>query len=126
MRYFLTLAALLISTVALSQETVGLEQIGESILNLIRDFKTLGTLGVISAVITIIIQFFKSNLCGNWWGDKSSYVKRFVIVLLGQVVAIIGMVMTGSSWLAAVIAGLISSGGAVVIYEALKPLLKKK
>lgn len=123
---------ILMSCLSFAQEVVpivpeaGTDDIITALLNLIKNWKALGTLGAISGVIVIITMLMNSHLTDKWFSKQGPYVKRLLITVLGQVVSVITLVKGGMNWQAAMISGLIASGGAVAIYEALKPLLAKK
>lgn len=104
----------------------GLEEIGNAIIEIVKNWESLGTLGIMIAIINVLIMLLKSKYCKGWFDEQSQLVKRALIVILGQVVAILAMVLSGSSWIPAILAGLVSSGGAIAIYEVVKPFFKKQ
>ena len=125
----LTLAlTFLYSAIALAQEVVqpGLDELGGSLIELAKNWKTLGTLGILIAILNLLIMLLKSKYCKGWFGKQSALIKRTLIVILGQAVAILALVSGGASWVAAILAGLVTSGGAITVYEVLKPLFNKK
>ena len=79
-----------------------------------------------AAIINIIVLILKSNWCHGWFGKRSALVKRILIIVLGQVFAILTAIIGGTSWTDAIISGLISSGGAMAIWEVIKPIFVKK
>lgn len=101
-------------------------EVSKELLNLLLNFKTLGPLGIGASVIVILTQLLKGDFFGNIFKGLNSNVKRLIITVLGQVYGLIFMVQSGSSWGNAAIIGLLSSGGAVAIWEAIKPLVEKK
>jgi len=83
----------------------------------------LGTLGILIAALLILIEVMKSKISKGWFGSKGRWIRRGVVIIGGQILGIATMVSTTEmGWLSAVIAGLITSGGAVAIYElVIKP-----
>ena len=114
-------------TLLFAEEAVpGIDQIGDALIALVKEWKVLGTLGIMIATLNILVMVLKSGFCKGWFGARSPLVKRFLIVLFGQALGVLMMVASGVSWLAAIVSGLVTSGGAVLVYESLKPLFKKK
>ncbi len=114
-----------------SQESapdVTIPQIFESIAALIKDWKNLQAVGVVSAIMMIVVQILK-YLIKEFLNDPGKEVManwaRVLITLLGVVVAILSKVMTGVPWIDACIFALITSGGAISLYQVLKPVLFK-
>jgi hypothetical protein len=100
--------------------------LGDLILNLIKNWKSLGVLGIASSSIVILITFLRSPLMGDWFGEQTAIIKRLVIVVLGQILSVLVMMIDGSVWYIAIIQGLFISGGAMLIWESIKPFIKKK
>lgn len=98
----------------------------DSFIDLFKNGKALGVMGCISLAITIIIKILKLDFIGNLFGKLNPYIQRLLIVILGQASGILVSIISGISWWQAIITGLISSAGAVAIYEAAKPFFKKK
>ena len=103
-----------------------MEQPINAIVDLVTNWKAMGTLGIISAIIAIIIQLLKTKLVGNFFEKKSPLIKRAVLAILGVISGIVLMVLGGMAWMPALMTGLVTSGGGMVIYEVLKPFFKKK
>ena len=94
-----------------------------TLLNLVVNFKTLGVLGIASAVTVLVAQGIKKFVPEY----NNSAVAKGVVVLMGVVWAIIGKVMTGVGAVEASALVLFTMGGASVIYDyILKPLLAPK
>lgn len=93
---------------------------------LVTNWKLLGTWGISSTILVIVIAILKGPWSKDWFGSKSSLRKRLIIIVLGQILGIIHAVMGGAIWYMAIITGLIVSGGAIAIYESVKPLFSKK
>ena len=96
----------------------------KSLLDLLMNYKTLSPLAIGSAIIVISVQILKSNLFDQFF--KGFKYKRALITVLGQIYSVVFMVINGQSLMNAVISGLFISGGAVAIYEAIKPFIEKK
>ena len=95
------------------------------ISHLARNWKSLGKLGILSFILMIIIAFLKTPLgLGIFYkiGDKW---RMLLIVCLGQVAGIILMVTGGIGWGASIIAGLLTSGGALAIWQVIKVCVRK-
>lgn len=96
----------------------------KAIVELVTNWKTMSPVAIGSMIILILVQILKSSLFGQFF--KHLEWKRLLITILGVIYGILYLVSTGTSWLSAAVIGLISAGGAVAIYEAVKPLLEKK
>ena len=103
---------------------IEMDVVTKSLKHLVSEKKSV--LSVSIAVLMLLLQLIKSKLVKGWFGSRSRLVRRSSVIVLGQVLAIFSMVSMGQSWLTSIIAGLITSGGAVAIYElAIKPWMKK-
>lgn len=100
-----------------AEEIPSLDQMINSLIELIKNIKTMPGVAIASAIISIIVMFLKSNYCGNWFGNRSAIVKRLIIVVLGQASAIILMIMDGATFVNSIYLGLVASGGAILIFE---------
>jgi type IV secretory pathway VirB2 component (pilin) len=83
------------------------------LLALIQNWGAWGPLAIGSAVIAIAVQALK-----KFAGDFS--YKRLVITVLGVVYGVVVALAQGSGVVSALVMALITSGGAVAIYEAFK------
>lgn len=103
-----------------------LSNIFDAIVELVVNWKVLGSFGIASAILSILIMCLKADFTDFLfkWSTKGHYVKILIIVILGQGAGIIAAISTGMKWQTAVFSGLITSGGAMVIYNAAKPLFK--
>lgn len=95
---------------------------------LMKNWKLWGIFGSLSVLLMLAMQLVKvSPILGGWLEKKGAWVKQSVLVILGQLAALCGVLyMGGGHNIGAALVGLISSGGAVALYEALKPFWKKK
>ena len=125
------LGSIFYSVVALSQDIgsevhVQIKDVFEAISLLIKNSKGLSGIGIASAIVVILIQLLKTEMLGNLMNKLPPFWKRILIVLLGQISGILIGVNSGMGWVNSIIAGLLTSGGAIAIYECLKPLFVKK
>lgn len=95
-----------------------------TLVKLITDWKAMSPIATGAMVILLLVQLLKTSLLGQFF--PSIEWKRFFITFLGIAYGVVYLVSTGTPWVTAAVVGLLSSGGAVAIYEALKPLLGKK
>lgn len=142
MKLFLFLSMLFMSMMTFAQEVVEavkavvpvpeipvevtLSNLAELIMYLVKNWSALGTLGIASTILVIIVSVLKGPWCKGWFGKRSPAIKRFIIICLGQIIGVIVSIISGDVWYTAIIQGILVSGGGVLIFEALKPLLKKK
>lgn len=91
----------------------------QMLLALVMSWKTMGPLAGGAAGIAIVVQVLKNSV-----GDTFKY-KRLAVVALGVVYGVVLAVSKGMGVVEALITALFVSGGAVAIYEALKPALQK-
>lgn len=124
--FFTLLCLMLICPLFASETQDPIITIFNSLVELIRNPKGLGVLGCISLSITIIISITKLDFMGNLFQKLNPYIQRALVVVLGQISGILIAVIGGVVWYEAIIAGLLSSGGAIAIYEVIKPFFKKK
>lgn len=107
-------------------EVPTLSAIADLVMYMIKNWKALGTLGAVSAILSLLIGILRGPWLDGWFAKLGQGWKRAIILILGQVLGIIIMLVEGSVWYVAIIQGLFTSGGAILIYETLKPLLGKK
>jgi hypothetical protein len=106
--------------------TVPLDDVANAAFNLAKDHASLGKLGLAMALINLIAMLLKTDAVGGWFSKAHPLVKRAVLLGLGQVAGILLAVEGGAGVTAAIFGGLITSGGAVALFEAVKPLLPAK
>lgn len=90
----------------------------QSILELVLNWKTLTPFAIGAAIIVIAVQVLKHYV------PEFEY-KRLAVTVLGIAYGTILALQQGLSIGAALVASLLTSGGAVALYEALKPAIKK-
>lgn len=98
---------------------------GKIFLDLVKNWKDLGGLGIGSSFVLLSVWFLKTEMAGEFFKKLKPGIKRLLILVLGQVYSLLFMLKSGVPLMEALMLGLVSSGGAVGIYEALKPLFKK-
>jgi len=121
---FLFLIMMVTSFALLAQVAVPDAEVSKELLNLFMNFKTLGPVGIGMSVVVVLTQLSKTEIFGKIF--KKMEYKRLFVTVIGQIYGMLFMVQSGSSWLNAAFIGLLSSGGAVAIWEAVKPLVEKK
>jgi len=126
----LALVAVLTSAVAFAQATVGPAEtpdLGALILNLVTNYKTLGPIGIAMVSVNIVVAALKSDILGSVFKGFDPLLKGLIITALGQVAAILAYYINtpGASVVGSIVFGLVTSGGAVAIYEAYN-LFKKQ
>jgi len=89
-----------------------LEQLGQLVIG----WSALGAIAKASAFVLITVQVMK---------QASFKYKRIAVIVMSIVYGVLQLVIGGESPVAASMAVLVSGGGAVALYNALKPLLKK-
>jgi hypothetical protein len=85
------------------------------LLNLVMNYKTMGPLALGVAGVTVVMQVLKKFV-----GDFK--YKRLVVTALSVAYAVLLSLVSGLSLLQAAVAALITGGGAVALYEAIKGL----
>lgn len=95
-----------------------------TLIKLVTEWKAMSPVAIGAMVILLLIQLLKSSFFGGFF--KSLEWKRFFITFLGIAYGVVYLISSGTPWLHALVVGLLSSGGAVAIYQALKPILDKK
>ncbi len=88
------------------------------LLQLVTNFKAMGPLAIGAAIITLLVQVLKKFV-----GDFP--YKRAVVASLGVVYGVVLAMLQGLGVLEALVTALFVSGGAVAIYEGLKPVMAK-
>jgi hypothetical protein len=110
----------------IAETPVPIKDVFEMIAQLVNNWRSLSTLGLISSVIVLVMQILKTEIMGGLLLKASPFLKRLLITVFGQVAGVIVAVSGGLTWVEAIVTGLITSGGAVAIYEAIKPFFSKK
>jgi len=126
MRVLSTVMFSLVSFGAFAQNLPEEINAGKVLMNLVSNYKTMGALGLGMSMIMLIVWLLKSELFNHLFGALKPGIKRFIILLLGQAYALLFMLANGMKLSEAVVVGLFTSGGAVSLYEAAKPLFKSE
>lgn len=90
------------------------------------NFKTMGWLGGGMFAVLLAVQLLKSPLLAQIFSKANPAVKPLILIVLGQVYGVLYLVFSGANWGSALVVGLITSGGAIAIWEGISPLFKKK
>jgi len=124
---FFSITFLFLSFAAFGQDaSVPLDVAFKSLVDLVTNYKAMSPIALSIAVVLVLTSFLKTDLVGGFFKNQSALVKRLIITVLGQVSGVLTMISTGLVWHQAIIVGMISSGGAVAIYEAYKAAFPKK
>lgn len=109
-------AAMIFSLVARAADfPVPEADIASILLGLAMNYKTMGVIGVISALILVSVQAIKAFV------PEDFKYKRLITLGVSIVYSVLsGLVVPGSNWVSVVITVFLTSGGAVALYEALK------
>lgn len=95
-----------------------------TISELIKNWKSMSPVAIGAAIILILVQLLKSSFFGQFFNNL--VVKRAFITVLGVAYGVVYLISAGTDVVTALVVGLLASGGAVAIYEAIKPLISKK
>lgn len=115
-----------VSTSTTIDDTASLDQVLDATVTLVKTGKSMGSLALAVAVINLLILMMKTSYAGELFTKANPAIKRVILLALGQVAGILMAMAAGTGAMSAVIGGLVSSGGAVAIFEAVKPLLPAK
>lgn len=118
MKRLLILATVSFGLIALGETPVPEGDPLQSLIGLISQWSTLSPIALGISVIVVLVQAAKAFL------GESFKFKRIIITGLGVAYGVGVSLQNGMPIFDALILGLLTSGGAVAIYEALKPLLK--
>jgi hypothetical protein len=122
-----SLVFLMLSFAAFGQEaSVPLDQAFKELITLVSNYKAMSPIALSIGIVMLLTTVLKTDLVGGFFKNQSALVKRLIITVLGQVAGVLTMISTGIPYTQAIIVGLISSGGAVAVYEAYKVAFPKK
>lgn len=107
-------------------EVVELDEVAKAAVDLFKDYKGMGKLGLAIALLNLFIMFLKTNMMNGWFQKRKPATQRLLLVVFGQALGILLAMEGGLSPWSAVLGGLLTSGGAVAIYEVAKPFFKKQ
>lgn len=114
MKKLMGLVLLTVGVVAFAETPVPDGDPFTTLVMLIANLKSMGPIAIAMAVITILVQGGKAFL-----GDDFKY-KRVAVTILGVAYGIFVSLNNGLGIVEALVLGLVTSGGAVAIYEAIK------
>lgn len=129
MNFILVISLMLIGSAFASEAVVQVVAIDygklvQDLIALITNYKVAGPLATASGALVIIMEMLKKGFIGKLL-DGKPVTKTLVIVLLGQISGVLIAIVGGVGYLDAAIQGLFASGGAMAIWSAVKPMLKK-
>lgn len=100
----------------------------ETLTLLIKDWRNLSPIAIGILFVLFMVQASKAGWVEtvfNFFGWKHVLEwKRFIVTFFGFIYGLLFLISTGSSYLNATVVFILSSGGAVALYEGAKPLLK--
>lgn len=101
-----------------------------SLVKLITDWKSMSPIALGIALVILLVQISKAGWIESLfklfgWSHVLEW-KRAIVTISGVVYGVLYLINTGSHWLSALAVAVLSSGGAVAIYEAIKPLFPNK
>ncbi len=102
-----------------------LEQLIEQLVYIITNYKVAGTLGTIVMAIILMVNILKSSVFNNVFQKLDPIIKRAAVTVLGVSITLLTLKLQGLGWFESIVTALFTTGGAVAIYEAIKPLVKK-
>ncbi len=116
--------------VAQEDAPVAISTVFETLSNIIQNWKSFHGVAIAIPCLTLFIQLLKTKELGgilDKTGPNGVWTRRLFIFLLAQVCGVILSVSSGKfSLVQAVLDGLLTQGGAVALYEHLKPFFKKQ
>ena len=106
-------------------EGATLAQLINQLVYVVTNWKLAGTVGAIAMVIIVIVNMLQSPSLDKVFEKLGSIGKRALITVLGVGLSILLYKLSGVTWVDSAVTALFTTGGAVAIYEAIKPLIKK-
>lgn len=90
-----------------------------SLLNLVLNWKAAGPIAIASSLVVVLVQLLK-NYAGAF------EYKRTAVVALSCIYGVLQALVSGLGLVEAIVLALVTSGGAMALYESIKnPLLKQ-
>ncbi len=99
--------------------TVTAPAFGDALANLFAAIKDHGSVAVL---VMAVVQVLKTNEVIGILGKVSSKFLPLIIAVLTTVGYVVAAVIAGKSWFQGAIEGLVTSGGAMLIYEAIRQI----
>lgn len=95
-----------------------------TLVELVKNWKGLGVMGIISGFVVLLVEFAKATFLSSLWAKWGTLTQHAVVVTLAWISQILIGVTHGMPWLDSIIAGLVTGGGAIAIYEAVAGAIK--
>lgn len=123
-KFLLVLAVLLMPVFAFAdgEATVPIGDFLMQLFNLVKDWKTLGTIGLVSAVLVLVVQATKTQYLGGLFDKLGPVGKRLLVLGISAVLVGLPVFVAGGSFVSGIAAILGSSAGAVFLNELLKAI----
>lgn len=83
-----------------------------------------GIIGIASAVLALILQAFKLKVLQRFV-EGNKVLTLAITSTVGIAIGVLTAISTGMPWTSALIAGLVTQGGAITLYNVWKALFKK-
>lgn len=102
--------------------------VAKILVELFTNWSGLGSLGAAMSIIVLVVQVLKWTVLDKWFEKTHpavKIIKQAIVYLLGMVYSVLFAVEGGTQALQATI-GLLTGGGAIALYNILKPLWEKK
>lgn len=118
----------MISITAFGQMIPSEPSIGPMLTELFTNWSGLGSVGIAMIIIVIVVQVLKWSVLDRLLDKQSKYVKigkKILVYVLGMVYSVLFLVKSGTPAFQAII-GLLTGGGAIVLYNIAKPLWEKE
>ena len=119
------LILVLMPVILMAQEAAPtVEQLLNMVIDIIKNYSTMSPILIASASLTFIIAILKTPwLQDSWFGAQGTLVKRAILVVLGQALALVTLYASGMPLANVFWTGLIISGGAIMIFECILSFL---
>jgi hypothetical protein len=107
-------------------DVVRYEDVIKSIVALVSNYKGMGGIAIAGAIIMIAVQVLKTTIIsGLFKSEVSKLVRKIIVLILGTAGGVLALKLGGVGWIDALVAGVLSSGAAMSIYELIKKAFKK-
>lgn len=109
-----------------SQEDVSIMDFAKDAIELFKLVKggTAGALVIASAILALLLQLLKLKIIQPLVA-KNRVLTFAITTSLSGIISITGALLSGMKWPEALIAGLVTSGGAMAIYSSWRAVIKK-
>lgn len=113
MKKIFALALLFFPLIVLAEPVIPDGDPLSSLLALIMNWKAAGPIALASSVVVVLVQVLKSSL-------GSFQYKRLAVVILSCAYGVLQGITSGLSLFQALVLALVTSGGAIALYESIK------